>query len=477
MTDYRYQQHEQQQHFTVSSLVDDQTPRVPSSATAAGATRPGGGNTNTPQHDSRFNCNICLESVSEPVVTQCGHLYCWSCLYRWLEPGMTNAERFDMGWISVANAGGRTGVSRQSGRRCCPVCKADCVVGTVVPIYVRESDDDNENDAAAAERAAAASATTSQFQGTENDSVDIGAPHDRTATTGLRRRRRGADCDASNSITNTNTNTNVPIHDSNNEDNDTNNDHDILSLSTISTEDHVEDSNDRNSHSVLSPTTARMSPDHHQSSSTDIPSRPTPQPYLRQRSSMEEEPRQSSDPMTPRTSNHHHGSGGGGGGGGVGARGTTPLPPSPPRAARPSSLSNGLSLSFWTSVVDAILGNSPHGRNGAGTGAGGGGRNGSVPPIHRPGSWRGRHRSWRNFGGGNSGGNVEGREGVGPGPNGREGGDESQSVSDNTSSGMGSSAIAVPHFPPALAEDATTEFLSRLLLLLGSFVIFCLLLF
>ena len=25
----------------------------------------------------RFECNICLEDVREPIVTQCGHLYCW----------------------------------------------------------------------------------------------------------------------------------------------------------------------------------------------------------------------------------------------------------------------------------------------------------------------------------------------------------------------------------------------------------------
>eukprot|EP00592_Proboscia_alata_P005065 CAMPEP_0194375024 /NCGR_PEP_ID=MMETSP0174-20130528/23479_1 /TAXON_ID=216777 /ORGANISM="Proboscia alata, Strain PI-D3" /LENGTH=722 /DNA_ID=CAMNT_0039154947 /DNA_START=111 /DNA_END=2279 /DNA_ORIENTATION=- len=42
---------------------------------------------------SIFDCNICLESVVEPVVTLCGHLYCWPCLYKWLEPGMTVWER------------------------------------------------------------------------------------------------------------------------------------------------------------------------------------------------------------------------------------------------------------------------------------------------------------------------------------------------------------------------------------------------
>lgn len=37
-------------------------------------------------NDMAFVCNICLEGVKDkdPVVTQCGHLYCWPCLYRWL---------------------------------------------------------------------------------------------------------------------------------------------------------------------------------------------------------------------------------------------------------------------------------------------------------------------------------------------------------------------------------------------------------
>ena len=39
-----------------------------------------------PDGDSLFICNICYEHVEnrDPVVTQCGHLYCWSCIYRWI---------------------------------------------------------------------------------------------------------------------------------------------------------------------------------------------------------------------------------------------------------------------------------------------------------------------------------------------------------------------------------------------------------
>ncbi|GAX20351.1 E3 ubiquitin-protein ligase RNF5 [Fistulifera solaris] len=77
---------------------------------------------NTPLY--RFHCNICLDSVIEPVVTQCGHLYCWPCLYRWLEPGMLPGERLVGGSLEVDES-----------RRVCPVCKAPCAVPTVIPIY------------------------------------------------------------------------------------------------------------------------------------------------------------------------------------------------------------------------------------------------------------------------------------------------------------------------------------------------------
>lgn len=80
--------------------------------------------------DSRFCCNICLDAVVEPVVTQCGHLYCWPCLYRWLEPGMQPEERASLGLLLRPSP-------IDSGRRVCPVCKASSSVLELVPIYVR----------------------------------------------------------------------------------------------------------------------------------------------------------------------------------------------------------------------------------------------------------------------------------------------------------------------------------------------------
>jgi hypothetical protein len=34
--------------------------------------------------DSNFECNICLETAKDAVVSMCGHLFCWPCLHQWL---------------------------------------------------------------------------------------------------------------------------------------------------------------------------------------------------------------------------------------------------------------------------------------------------------------------------------------------------------------------------------------------------------
>lgn len=58
-----------------------------------------------------FDCNICLELAQDPVVTLCGHLFCWPCLYRWLQ-GRTEPKE-------------------------CPVCKASVAEEKVIPLYGR----------------------------------------------------------------------------------------------------------------------------------------------------------------------------------------------------------------------------------------------------------------------------------------------------------------------------------------------------
>ena len=58
-----------------------------------------------------FECNICFDIATEPVVTLCGHMYCWPCLYRWLAPPL--------------------------GRTHCPVCKGLVDATKVIPLYGR----------------------------------------------------------------------------------------------------------------------------------------------------------------------------------------------------------------------------------------------------------------------------------------------------------------------------------------------------
>ncbi|XP_013881898.1 E3 ubiquitin-protein ligase RNF5 [Austrofundulus limnaeus] len=60
-----------------------------------------------------FECNICLDTARDAVISMCGHLFCWPCLHQWLE----------------------TRPSRQQ----CPVCKAGISRENVIPLYGRGS--------------------------------------------------------------------------------------------------------------------------------------------------------------------------------------------------------------------------------------------------------------------------------------------------------------------------------------------------
>ncbi|KAF5298179.1 hypothetical protein FQA39_LY02603 [Lamprigera yunnana] len=61
--------------------------------------------------DPNFECNICLDTARDAVVSMCGHLFCWPCLHQWLETRPT--------------------------RQVCPVCKAAVSKEKVVPLYGR----------------------------------------------------------------------------------------------------------------------------------------------------------------------------------------------------------------------------------------------------------------------------------------------------------------------------------------------------
>lgn len=58
----------------------------------------------------KFECNICFDQANEPVVSLCGHLYCWPCLDRWMQ-----SQRLPS----------------------CPVCKAGIGKDKLIPIFTR----------------------------------------------------------------------------------------------------------------------------------------------------------------------------------------------------------------------------------------------------------------------------------------------------------------------------------------------------
>lgn len=97
--------------FAESQTASDQA--TTTTLVAPGLTKPAE-ETPFPEEDSSpFECNICLELAKDPVVTVCGHLYCWRCLYRWYS---------------------------EQGANTCPVCKAGLDVSKVIPIYCRDAD-------------------------------------------------------------------------------------------------------------------------------------------------------------------------------------------------------------------------------------------------------------------------------------------------------------------------------------------------
>ncbi|KAL7595338.1 uncharacterized protein LOC111914068 [Lactuca sativa] len=63
-----------------------------------------------------FECSICLDLAQDPVVTLCGHLFCWPCIYKWLHMPSRSQE--------------------------CPMCKASIEEQKLVPLYGRGKNPD-----------------------------------------------------------------------------------------------------------------------------------------------------------------------------------------------------------------------------------------------------------------------------------------------------------------------------------------------
>eukprot|EP00931_Biecheleriopsis_adriatica_P088622 TRINITY_DN62900_c0_g1_i1.p1 TRINITY_DN62900_c0_g1~~TRINITY_DN62900_c0_g1_i1.p1 ORF type:complete len:203 (-),score=16.65 TRINITY_DN62900_c0_g1_i1:47-574(-) len=88
---------------------------------------------------ANYECNICLEQAYEPVVTRCGHLFCWACLHQWLSAPAASA---DQPRSRAAQLG--TGSKPRNGSAC-PICKASVTIQNVIPVYTRESNSDPRN--------------------------------------------------------------------------------------------------------------------------------------------------------------------------------------------------------------------------------------------------------------------------------------------------------------------------------------------
>lgn len=89
--------------------------RFGESTKSASASNPscssGNSSNNDPGDVGDFECNICFDLAQDPVITLCGHLFCWPCLYRWLHHHSHSQE--------------------------CPVCKALVQEEKLVPLYGR----------------------------------------------------------------------------------------------------------------------------------------------------------------------------------------------------------------------------------------------------------------------------------------------------------------------------------------------------
>ena len=60
--------------------------------------------------EEKYQCHICMDVAQKPIVTPCGHLFCWHCIYHWLR---SNQEYLT-----------------------CPLCKSGLELSSVRPILV-----------------------------------------------------------------------------------------------------------------------------------------------------------------------------------------------------------------------------------------------------------------------------------------------------------------------------------------------------
>ena len=74
------------------------------------------------ESSSLFECNICFDTAQNAVVSKCGHLYCWACIFRWMNHRPLNPT--------------------------CPVCKGAISKDTLTPIYGKSGSQEDPRDKA-----------------------------------------------------------------------------------------------------------------------------------------------------------------------------------------------------------------------------------------------------------------------------------------------------------------------------------------
>ena len=68
---------------------------------------------------NNFECTICLDAAKEPVLTRCGHMFCWPCIYNWLDS--------------------------KGGKAKCPNCKNEITKDDLIPVYANNENKENTN--------------------------------------------------------------------------------------------------------------------------------------------------------------------------------------------------------------------------------------------------------------------------------------------------------------------------------------------
>ncbi len=72
-----------------------------------------------------FECHICMSTPIHPVVTTCGHIYCFNCLRSWVSQNTTPI---------------------------CPLCRNGLDMSRIIPLYTQNSDNNGSQNEVKDER-------------------------------------------------------------------------------------------------------------------------------------------------------------------------------------------------------------------------------------------------------------------------------------------------------------------------------------